>query len=118
MRGYAVLRPRRHIATVQVIDSAFVLAPPSFISVLVGLPERDVVTDDQHLLNRPLSGLGLDNAVTATFVIIFSGGRTVVGAKEGEHLFSVIVLMGTPAKHIPLAVSFGTLIAAGWNLIE
>ena len=75
---------------VRAIEPAFMLALLSSISILVVALNMDVVTGDQHHSNRTIFGLGLGNIVaaalgglpgaasSATFVNVFSGGRTAV----------------------------------------
>ncbi len=116
---------------VRAIEPAFMLALLSSISILVVSLNMDVITGDQHQSNRTVFGLGLGNIVaalfgglsgaasSATFVNIFSGGRTVVaGLTVAAFLLVVLVFAGPLVEHIPLAVLAAILIAAGWNLID
>ena len=116
---------------VRAIEPAFMLALLSSISILVVSLNMDVITGDQHQSNRTVFGLGLGNIVaalfgglsgaasSATFINIFSGGRTVVaGLTVAAFLLAVIVFAGPLVEHIPLAVLAAILIAAGWNLID
>ncbi|MDE2968441.1 MAG: SulP family inorganic anion transporter [Chloroflexota bacterium] len=116
---------------VRAIEPAFMLALLSSISILVVSLNMDVITGTQHHSNRTLFGLGLGNVIaatfgglsgaasSATFVNIFSGGRTVVaGLTVAGFLLAVIVFLGPVVEHIPLAVLAAILIAAGWSLID
>ena len=116
---------------VRAIEPAFMLALLSSISILVVSLNMDVITGDQHQSNRTVFGLGLGNIVaalfgglsaaasSATFVNIFSGGRTVIaGLTVAAFLLVVLVFAGPVVEHIPLAVLAAILIAAGWNLID
>ena len=116
---------------IRAIEPAFMLALLSSISILVVSLNMDVITGDQHQSNRMVFGLGLGNVVaalfgglsgaasSATFVNIFSGGRTVVaGLTVAAFLLAVIAFAGPLVEHIPLAVLAAILIAAGWNLID
>ena len=113
------------------IEPAFMLALLSSISILVVSLNMDVITGDQHQSNRTVFGLGLGNIIaamfgglsgaasSATFVNVFSGGRTVVaGLTVAAFLLAVMLLMGPLVEQIPLAVLAGILITAGWNLID
>ena len=116
---------------VRAIEPAFMLALLSSISILVVALNMDVITGTQHQSNRTLFGLGLGNIIaatfgglsgaasSATFVNIFSGGRSVVaGLTVAGFLLAVIVFMGPLVERIPLAVLAAILIAAGWSLID
>lgn len=116
---------------VRAIEPAFMLALLSSISILVVSLNMDVITGTQHQSNRTLFGLGLGNIIaasfgglsgaasSATFVNIFSGGRTVVaGMTVSGFLLAVIIFLGPLVEHIPLAVLAAILIAAGWSLID
>lgn len=116
---------------VRAMDPAFMLALLSSISILVVSLNMDVITGTEHHSNRTLFGLGLGNIIaasfgglsgaasSATFVNIFSGGRTVIaGLTVAGFLLAVIAFMGPLVEHIPLAVLAAILIAAGWSLID
>lgn len=116
---------------VRAIEPAFMLALLSTISMLVVSLNMDVITGDQHQSNRVVFGLALGNIIaaalgglsgaasSATFVNIFSGGRTIVaGLAVAALLLAVVVFMGPVVEHIPLAVLAAILIAAGWSLID
>ncbi|MDE2891364.1 MAG: SulP family inorganic anion transporter [Chloroflexota bacterium] len=116
---------------VRAIEPAFMLALLSSISILVVSLNMDVITGTQHQSNRTLFGLGLGNIIaatfgglsgaasSATFVNIFSGGRTVVaGLTVAGFLLAVIIFMGPLVERIPLAVLAAILITAGWSLID
>ena len=116
---------------VRAIEPAFMLALLSSISILVVALNMDVITGDQHQSDRTVIGLGLGNiaaaliggmsgaASSATFINVFSGGRTLIaGLTVAAFLLAVIVFMGPIVEHIPLAVLAAILIAAGWNLID
>ena len=116
---------------VRAMEPAFMLALLSSISILVVSLNMDVITGTEHHSNRTLFGLGLGNIIaasfgglsgaasSATFVNIFSGGRTVIaGLTVAGFLLAVIAFMGPLVEHIPLAVLAAILIAAGWSLID
>lgn len=116
---------------VRAIEPAFMLALLSSISILVVSLNMDVITGTQHQSNRTLFGLGLGNIIaatfgglsgaasSATFVNVFSGGRTVIaGLTVAAFLLAIIVFMGPLVEQIPLAVLAAILIAAGWSLID
>lgn len=116
---------------VRAMEPAFMVALLSSISILVVSLNMDVITGTEHHSNRTLFGLGLGNIIaasfgglsgaasSATFVNVFSGGRTVIaGLTVAGFLLAVIAFMGPLVEHIPLAVLAAILIAAGWSLID
>lgn len=113
------------------IEPAFLLALLSSITILVVSLNMEVITGDEHQANRTVFGLGLGNTIaalfgglsggasSATFVSIFSGGRTMVaGVTVAAFLLLVIVFVGPLVERLPLAVLAAIMIAAGWSLID
>lgn len=113
-------------------EYATVLAILGSIDSLLTSVIADNMTKTKHNSNRELIGQGIGNAIAAIFggipgagatkgtvININSGGRTrVSGTIHGLVLLTVLLGLGSLARHIPLAVLAGLLIPIAFKIID